>query len=64
MKKNKELIFIAIGIFLLLVAGVIVFYSLNFLVKNIDLALNVDTSENRSVTRLNFEGLKNLGIIE
>jgi len=61
MKKN--FIFI-VGFFLL--AGLIVFvvYSLSFLVSKINAAMNIENAGKQPIIRINFEGLKKIGIIK
>jgi hypothetical protein len=61
---KKEIVFIAIGVSLLLAVAGFFVYSINFLIKNINVALNPDLSKNQEIVRFDLEGLKKLGIIK
>ncbi len=61
---KKEIIFIAIGVSLLVAVFGFFAFSINFLIKNINTALNPNLSENQKIIRFDLEGLKKLGIIK
>ncbi len=63
-KTGKEIIFIIIGISLLLAIIGFVVFSMNFLIKNIGVAMNQDSSKTQKVIRFNLEGLEKLGVIK
>ena len=65
MKRAKqETLFIIIGILLLLSIAGIIFYSINFLLKNTAAALNQAPPNAKAIARFNLEGLKELGIVK
>jgi hypothetical protein len=64
LKTKREALFIIIGIFLLLITGWTIFYSINFLLKNVDESLNQKLAGSKEITGFNLEGLKELEIIK
>jgi hypothetical protein len=64
MKNHKELLFIVVGILLLMMVVGFFVYSMNFLLKNTNLALNPDFTKTQTIVRFNLDGLKDLGIIK
>ena len=65
MKKIKqETLFIFVGILLLLSIVGIIFYSINFLLKNTAGALNQTPPDAKGIVRFDFDGLKKLGIMK
>jgi flagellar biogenesis protein FliO len=64
MRQHQELIFILTGLLLLLIIVGFIIYGINFLVQNIEQALNQESTQNKEIVRFNLEGLKKLGIIK
>jgi len=62
--KRRELIFIIIGLFLSVMTVGVIIYSINFLAGNVTDVLNQKPSAGQSVTKLNLDGLKKLGIMQ
>ncbi|MEK7549235.1 MAG: hypothetical protein AAB496_01975 [Patescibacteria group bacterium] len=62
--KNKNLTFIVLGVLLVAGAAVFVAFSMNFLLKKIDSALTVENDNGSLVPRIDFDGLKKVGIIK
>ncbi len=61
--KNKNLTFIILGVLLVAGAAGFVAVSMNFLLKKIDSTLTVENDNSRSTPRIDFDGLKKIGII-
>jgi len=64
MRRHQELIFILTGLLLLLIVVGFIIYEINFLIQNIEKALNQESVQNKEIVRFNLEGLKKLGIIK
>jgi len=64
MRQHQELIFILTGLLLLLIIVWFIIYEINFLVQNIEKAINQESIQNKEIDRFNLEGLKKLGIIK
>jgi membrane-anchored glycerophosphoryl diester phosphodiesterase (GDPDase) len=64
LKIKQDTLFIVIGILLLLSIAGLVFYSINFLLKNTRDALDQESLKAKEITRFNLEGLKKLGIMK
>lgn len=62
--KNKEIVLGVIGIFLLLGIAGFLFYSINFLLKNVRVAVETNPATPPETAGFNFQGLKELGIID
>lgn len=62
--KRKELAFVLIGVLLLITIIGFVVYSINFLVKNVGVAIDQNSTKSREIIRFNLEGLNKLGIIK
>lgn len=62
--KRKELAFVLIGVLLLIIIIGFVVYSINFLVKNVGVAIDQNSTKSREIIRFNLEGLNKLGIIK
>jgi hypothetical protein len=63
-KNKRDLVFGAIGIFLILAIVVFVVYLVKFLASNFESALGPGSLEAKPETGFNLEGLKKLGIIK
>ncbi|MBI4993870.1 hypothetical protein HZC33_02865 [Candidatus Wolfebacteria bacterium] len=64
MKNKKEIIFIVVGITLLVILIAFGFYSINFLIIKINDSFNIGAVGLEGAQRINFEGLKKIGIIK
>lgn len=62
--KNKELIFIIVGGLLFISLVVFIVYSIKFLLVNAGKALEISTDNGQSASRINFDGLKKIGIMK
>lgn len=66
-KNKKEIVFIVVGIVLFSILAVFLYYSINFLVLKINAALDIESvirEQKQEIQRINFEGLKKIGIIK
>lgn len=63
-KNKRELIFGAIGIFLILAIIFFAVYLIKFLADNLEFAVGSNSLEIKQETGFNLEGLKKLGIMK
>ncbi|MEK7481870.1 MAG: hypothetical protein AAB464_00980 [Patescibacteria group bacterium] len=62
--KNKESIFIIVSGLLFVFLSLFIVYSIKFLFANVGKALEVSTNDSRQAVRINFDGLKKIGIMK
>ncbi|MBI5306273.1 hypothetical protein HZB04_01665 [Candidatus Wolfebacteria bacterium] len=64
-KNKKEVYFMIFGAILFSILAAFIYYSINFLVLKINAALDIESAiNNQEIQRINFEGLKKIGIIK
>ena len=64
MKSKSDILFLTISASLIIIGIIFVVYAINFLVIKINTALNIGLAEDQKVVRINFEGLKKIGLIK
>ena len=64
MKSKRDILFLTISASLIIIGIIFVVYAINFLVIKINTALNIGLAEDQKVVRINFEGLKKIGLIK
>ena len=64
MKSKSDILFLTISVSLIIIGIIFVVYAINFLVIKINTALNIGLAEDQKVVRINFEGLKKIGLIK
>ncbi len=62
--KKREVIFIISGSVLLIVLISFVIYAMQFLISKTNVALEGDKIEESKIPRINFDGLKKIGIMK
>ncbi|KKQ23052.1 hypothetical protein A2999_01875 [Candidatus Wolfebacteria bacterium RIFCSPLOWO2_01_FULL_38_11] len=64
LKINKDLIFPVFGFLIIFVIIGFVVFSVNFLVDKINIALDIEGTNGQILSRINFEELKKIKIME
>lgn len=62
--KKREIMFIVFSSVLLIILIGFVIYAMNFLIIKTGIALEEKTNEEGKISRINFDGLKKIGIMK
>ncbi len=64
MKSKSDILFLIISALLIIMGIIFVVYAINFLAVKINNALNIGLVGDQKMVRINFEGLKKIGLIK
>ena len=64
MKNKSDILFLTISILLIIISIIFIMYAINFLAVKINTALNIGLVGDQKAVRINFEGLKKIGLVK